>query len=171
MFETVWIGCLIIFCGRIVDVSLNTMRTILMVKERTAQAAIVGIMEVTVWFFVVRNAITADLGLFAGLAYAGGFAVGTIVGGRIAKRFISGNVVLQIVINKNDEMVQTIRNAGFGVSVVDVKESDYGAGKYMLFCDIDKNRLDELKHIVHEYEESAFIMVSETKHVFNGFIK
>jgi Uncharacterized protein conserved in bacteria len=172
MTTEVWIVCLGVFFGRIVDVSLGTLRTMLTVKEKTLMAAMVGVVEVTIWFFIVRQALmVGGNGVAPGLSYAAGFAIGTLIGGKISKHFIKGNIVLQIVINKNDELVQVIRNAGFGVSVVDVNESDFGGQKYMLFCDIDKSRLEELRYIVTKYDENAFIMVSETKHVFNGFIK
>ena len=172
MTTEVWLVCIGIFFGRILDVTLGTVRSVLTIKEKTRIAALVGVAEVTIWFFIVREALTmGGNGIAPGLAYAAGFALGTLAGGQIAKRFIKGNVVVQIVINKNDELVQVIRNAGFGVSVVDVNESDFGGQKYMLFCDIDKSLLEELRYIITKYDESAFIMVSETKHVFNGFIK
>ncbi len=172
MTPEAWVICLEIFFGRIADVSLGTLRTMLTVKEKTLAAACVGFVEVSIWFLIVRAALTmGGNGIVPGLCYAGGFAIGTMIGGFVSRRFIKGNVVLQIVIDRNDELVQVIRSAGFGVSVVDVKGSDYGGDKYMLFCDIDKDRLEELKRLVHKYEEHAFIMVQENKRVYNGFIK
>ena len=172
MTAEMWLVCLGIFLGRIIDVSLGTVRTVLTIKEKTVAAALVGVVEVTVWFFIVRQALTTGgNGIAPGLAYAAGFALGTVAGGKVSRKFIKGNVVVQIVIHKNDELIQVIRSAGFGVSVVDVNESDFGGEKYMLFCDIDKSRLEELRYIITKYDENAFIMVSETKHVFNGFIK
>lgn len=172
MNQAIWFTCLLIFFGRIIDVSMGTFRTMLTVKEKTLAAALVGFVEVSIWFMIVRQALSlSGNGILPGISYAAGFAIGTLIGGAIAKRFIKGNVVLQIVIDKNDEMVQVIRDAGFGVSAVNVNGSDYGGEKYMLFCDIDKKRLDELKYIVHKFDANAFIMVQETKSVFNGFIK
>jgi uncharacterized protein YebE (UPF0316 family) len=163
--------CAEIFLGRIIDVSLNTVRTILMVKEKIVTATVVGILEVTVWFFVVRSALTSDVGIWSGLAYAAGFAAGALVGGALSKKLIRGNVVLQIVVDRNHDLIKAIRSAGFGVSVIDVNQSDYSGEKYMLLCDIDKTRISELKQLVYRYERQAFIMVSETKYVYNGFIK
>jgi uncharacterized protein YebE (UPF0316 family) len=165
-----WV-CVQIFLCRILDVSLGTVRMVLTVKEKTVPAAAIGFIEVTVWFLVVREALTTGSGLVAGFAYAGGFAAGTLIGGIISKRFIKGNVVLQIVTAKNDDMVCAIQAAGFGVSVINVNSTDLGEEKYMLFCDINKSRLVELKDLIHKYEKGAFIMVQENKQVYNGFIK
>lgn len=168
---TVFLMCVQIFLCRIADVSLGTIRTVLTVKEKSAPAAVIGFFEVLIWFLVVREALTIDAGLPAGIAYAGGFAAGTLIGTQISKRFIKGNVVVQIVTEKDDDMVAAIRKAGFGVSVVNVNGSEYGEEKYMLFCDIDKSRLSELKALAHKFDNDAFIMVQDTKQVFNGFIK
>ena len=172
MATAIWFVCLEIFFGRIIDVTLGTVRSVLTIKEKVFYAALIGLFEVSIWFFVVRQALAVgEGGIFAGLSYAAGFAIGTLIGGQLSKLFIKGNVMLQIVTDKNDDMVAAIRGAGFGVSVVNVNGSDYSGEKYMLFCDIDKARLDELKKLAHRHDDSAFIMVQETKHVFNGFIK
>ena len=83
--------CIKIFCCRIIDVSLATMRTIVTVKGKPLVAALIGFIETTIWFLIVREAL-----LFAGnnsnwvvaIAYAGGFASGTFLGGILAKKFI-----------------------------------------------------------------------------------
>ena len=86
--------CIKIFFIRILDVSLGTMRMILIVKEKKFRASIIGFIEVAVWFTVVKQALsTADTSLWIIIAYSGGFATGTYIGS-----FISGNlskVILQ----------------------------------------------------------------------------
>ena len=80
-------------------------------------------------------------------------------------------IILFSAVLKNDDLIVAVRSEGFGASVVDVKGSDYGCEKYMLFCEIPSSRLKELKGIVHKHDPKAFIMVQETKKVYNGFIK
>ena len=163
--------CVKIFFCRIADVSLGTVRTVLTVKEKTLAAAFIGFIEVLLWFLIVREALSATgNGLITGIAYAAGFATGTYIGGKIARKFIKGNVVVQVVTtSRNDDLVRSVRAAGFGVSVVDVNSSEFGDEKYMLFCEIGSRRLKDLKKLVHSYDSSAFIMVQDTKHVFNGY--
>ena len=54
------ISCLTIFCCRIIDVSLGTVRTILTVKERTLLSSVIGFLEVFIWYMVVKDALTGD---------------------------------------------------------------------------------------------------------------
>lgn len=163
--------CVEIFLCRIVDVSLATLRMMLTVKEKPVPAALIGFVESMIWFLVVREALTTEGGIWAGIAYAAGFATGTFIGGLISRRFIKGNVMVQVVTHKSEEMVAAIRTAGYGVSVVNVNGSDYGDEKYMLFCEIGNGSLPDLKKLVHKHDEGAFIMVQDTKVVYNGFIK
>ncbi len=165
--------CLEIFFCRIVDVSCSTLRMVLTVKEKPLYAAITGFIETFLWFVAVRGALTIDGGgLPVAIAYAGGFATGTFVGGKISSRFIRLNITCQIVTSARDEeLVERIRARGYGVTVLDVHSSQFGGEKYMLFCEIPSTRLEELKALVHEQDPKAFFMVQETKYVFNGFVK
>jgi len=170
---TVFLLCVKIFFCRILDVSLSTVRTIVTVKGKSAVAALIGFVEVTIWFLVVREALNTDeTSIFIAIAYAGGFAAGTYIGGKLAGKYIKGMINLQVVTSKQDDaMVEAIRNAGYAVSVVNVNPSEYGEGKYMLFMEVPSAKQNELKALVHRLDEGAFIMVHETKYVYNGFFK
>ncbi|MBQ6012780.1 MAG: hypothetical protein IJL27_01890, partial [Firmicutes bacterium] len=78
----VLLSCIKIFLCRIMDVSLGTFRTMLTVKGRNQLAALVGFCEVFLWYVIVRDALTGDAPVLAtAIAYAGGYATGTFVGG------------------------------------------------------------------------------------------
>jgi len=167
--------CIKIFCCRIIDVSLATMRTIVTVKGKPLIAALIGFVETTIWFLIVREAL-----LFAGnnsnwvvaIAYAGGFASGTFLGGILAKKFINENITVQIVTSgKYDSMLEEIRDAGYAITVLDINTSKFGKKKYMLFCEIKNSQLNEFKSLIYALDKKAFIMVQETKYVYNGFLK
>ena len=165
--------CLRIFFSRILDVSLATVRTMLTVKGKSKTAACVGFVEIIIWFLAVRTAFNSDeAGIILAIAYAGGFAAGTFIGGIISSKFIKGTVTVQIVTSgKNDDLISAIRNAGFAVTVVNVNSSEYSGEKYMLFAQIASDRLSEFKQLVYDKDDRAFIIVQESKYVYNGFIK
>ncbi|MEA5051801.1 MAG: DUF5698 domain-containing protein [Oscillospiraceae bacterium] len=172
MTLTVFLLCLKIFFCRILDVTFGTVRQVLTIKEKTALAALCGFVEVLIWYLVVREALSSDAGLYTAVAYAGGFATGTYIGGRIAHRFIRIKVTAQVVTSSRDDaLVAAVRAAGFGVSVVNVNGSQYGDEKYLLIIEMNGSRVKELKKLVHGIDAHAFIYVEESKHVFNGFIK
>lgn len=165
--------CIKIFCVRIMDVSLGTIRTIVTVKGKTAYASLIGFIEVFIWFIIVREALNTDeTSIFVALSYAGGYATGTFIGGMLSNKFISGNLSVQVVLNSaNNDIVNKIREAGFAVSVIDVKGKNLNELKYMLFIEINKKRLNSLKKLIRSLDERAFIVVNETKMVQNGYLK
>lgn len=163
--------CLKIFFVRIMDVSLGTIRTIMTVKGRSLIASLIGFIEVTIWFLVVKEAINTDSNsLWIVISYAGGYATGTFIGGRLSEKLISGTVGVQAILSsQNDEIIKIIREHGYAVSVMDVKGQN--DKKYMLFIEINKKRLHHLQELIKELDERAFIVVNETKYVMNGYIK
>ncbi|MDO4567028.1 MAG: DUF5698 domain-containing protein [Oscillospiraceae bacterium] len=171
MSQEVLIICVQIFLSRILDVSLGTVRTVLTVKGKPKYAALIGFIETLLWFLVVREALQVDSGgIYTAVAYAAGFAAGTYVGGLLAGRIVQGNVSVQIVTSGlNEELVCAIRAAGFGATVLDVHGSEFSGGKYMIFCEIPGARLSELRAIIDAHDEHAFVMVQETKYVYNGY--
>ncbi len=173
MTWSLFLLCVKIFFSRVLDVSLGTIRTMLLVKGKNRTAAVVGFLEIMIWFMVVRTAFNSnEAGIILAIAYAGGFAAGTSVGGILSSRFIKGTVTVEIVTTgKDDDLISTIRNAGFAVTVINVNSSEYSGERYMLFSQIASDRLSEFKELIYSKDPSAFIVVQESKYVYNGFIK
>lgn len=164
--------CLKIFFVRILDVSLGTLRTMITVKGKTLYASIVGFFEVFVWFLVVKEALnTNETSIFIAISYSLGFATGTYIGGYLSKKFISGNLSVQIITDKAyPDMVEKLRSEGYGVSVIDVEGKNKNQEKFMLFIEINKKSFNHLQKVVKNIDKNAFIVVNETKFVFNGFM-
>lgn len=164
--------CLKIFFVRILDVSLGTVRTIISVKGQNLLASIIGFVEITIWFLVVKEAInTENTSLWIVFSYASGFSVGTYIGGLLSSKFIEGNLGVQIITGEhNYELIDILRKEGYGVTVIDVKGQN-NSGKYMLFIEINNKNFNHLKNVVKKHDSQAFIVVNETKYVQNGYLK
>ena len=171
MTTALLLSCIKIFCCRILDVTCGTVRTILTVKENTKGAALMGFIEVFLWYVVVRDAMTSDGPVIAiAVAYAAGFATGTYVGGQIARRIISGNVTVQVVTShRDDAMLAAIRDAGYAITVVNANESEFAESKYLIIASVDKKQLKAFEELIKEKDAHAFIMVSETKSYVGGY--
>ncbi|MBR0052179.1 MAG: DUF2179 domain-containing protein [Firmicutes bacterium] len=171
MTTALLLSCIKIFCCRILDVTCGTVRTILTVKENTKGAALMGFIEVFLWYVVVRDAMTNDGPVIAiAVAYAAGFATGTYVGGQIARRIISGNVTVQVVTShRDDAMLAAIRDAGYAITVLNANESEFAESKYLIIASVDKKHLKAFEELIKEKDPKAFIMVSETKSYVGGY--
>lgn len=162
--------CIKVFFVRITDVTMGTFRTILTVKAKPIQASMIGFIEVLIWFLVVKEALNTDSNsIFVAISYAGGFATGTFLGGKLSQKFISGNSSLQ-VITKNKKIIDVISGSGYGVTVIDAKGYN-DAKKYMLLIEVNNKNIGDVKNIIKKLDKQAFIIITETKLVQNGYIK
>lgn len=169
---TVLLLCLQIFFFRIIDVSMGVTRTIMLVKRKTLLAALIGFVEVLIWFLIVRNALNyASTSIFIALAYALGFATGTLIGGFLSRRFIHTKINVQVITSMRDEKItKAIRGAGFPITILDAFGSgDDKAPRYLLFIEMNSNDFNKLKNLVLSLDPRAFIFVNELTNSVNGF--
>lgn len=166
-----FITCLKIFFARILDVSLGTIRTVLVVKERRLIPSIIAFFEVLIWFLVAREALSTDLDSWLiPIFYSLGYATGTYLGGIISNRYIRGVIGVQVITKSKgcNKMLKEIRDNGFGVSVIDLKNPQDTIKKNMLIIQLDKAKLKKLTKIIRSNDKDAFVVINETKYIQNG---
>ena len=165
--------CLYIFFGRIVEMSISTIKTVLTIKEKTFTAALMAFVEITIWFFIARNALNNTGGypiFIIAMAYAGGYSSGTYIGGKLAKKVVSGHLFIDVITSKRDDSVLfALREAGYGLTVLEANNYNPGHEKYLIIFDIDKKDLGKLKAKVKELDPDAYIIVRETKTTVGGY--
>lgn len=164
--------CIKIFLARILDVSLGTFVTILTVKGQRVSAAILGFIDVLIWFLVVKEALNTNINsIWIAISYAGGYAAGTFIGTTLSINLINGKILVQVVFDSSlKKEVEKIRRQGYAVSEVNCTGKDK-AKKVMLFIEVDKKHLNSLRKTISQIDSNAFVIVNETKYVENGFFK
>ena len=165
------ISCLTIFCCRIIDVSLGTIRTILTVKERTLLSSLIGFLEVFIWYIVVKDALTGDApALLTAISYAGGYAAGTFVGGKLAGALVSGQVTMQVVTSKRDpEALAYLRSFGYGLTVLNVEAGRDGVEKHLIISTIDRKQVRIFRENIERVDPKAMIMIQSTVSRVGGY--
>lgn len=169
---TLFLLCIKIFIARIIDVSLSTFVTVLTVKEKRLTATLLGFIDVIIWFLVVKEALnTPESSIWIALSYAGGYAAGTFIGTTLSRVLINGKISVQVVLDYlASNKIDKIRDAGYAVSQIECTGKD-NKKKLMLFIELDKKNLNDLKKIISKIDKNAFLVVNETKYVENGFFK
>lgn len=162
-------GYMLIFFARISDVSLSTVRTLMVVQGRKFHAATIGFFEIIIYITALGKVVSGldDPGNL--LAYALGFASGNYVGIFIEEKIALGNFTAQVVLkeSKNREVLDSLRDSGFGVT--SVQGSGKEGAREILNIALKRKDLDKLKQILYEYDERVFITVSNTKPVSGGY--
>lgn len=156
--------CIKIFFARILDVSLNTIRTTFVIKGKTFIVALIAFIEITIWLLVARTAINVELNLWIVISYSGGYTMGTILGTTFINKFVKTNMEL-IVISTKIKNTKKIKDKNFGVSILNKDKN-----KTILLIETSKKRLDELTTLLKKLDDEAFITIKETKTIINGYM-
>lgn len=156
-----------IFFARIIDVSLGTIRIMMVSRDRKLPAAALGFFEVLVWAIVVTELITNLDNWVNFVAYAGGFATGTYVGMYIEGLLKVGTIIVRIITqDKFQELTNALKEAGFTITSLD------GAGGFVpvkvIFTILKRKRWDEIVSIIEAHDPNAFYSVEEVKYASAG---
>jgi uncharacterized protein YebE (UPF0316 family) len=158
----------LIFLSRIVDVSLGTLRIILVSKGLRRLAPIIGFFEVLIWLIVINQIMQNVSNVATYFGYAAGFAAGTYFGMFIEKRLSIGNVVVRVITQKDAGLLfEKLKEEKFGVTVIDAT----GTQGYVkiLFMIVKKQRLEEAIKLVEQYNPNAFFTIENVQEVKSAF--
>ena len=86
MIDSTILWSLLIFVGRIIDVSMGSIRVNMIVRRKKTFAAIIGFFEVAIFISIIVRIIQEIDNIYGILSYAGGFAVGTVIGIMISEK-------------------------------------------------------------------------------------
>ncbi|HUH79378.1 MAG TPA: DUF2179 domain-containing protein [Methanoregula sp.] len=157
----------LIFCARICDVTLGTIRVIFISKGIKYIAPCIGFFEVIIWLLAIGQVMNNLTNFVAYVAYGAGFASGTFIGMLIEERISIGLASVRII-TKDDPvaLVQYLRSHNYGVTSID---GEGGTGRVkMVFTIIKRQDLSHVISIIKQFYPSAFYSVEEIKSVAEG---
>ncbi len=157
-----WLIPLAIYFGKIIELSLNSIRIVSIAKGFKRLALVISFLEAIIWVIIIVN-IIGDIDNWLNiLAFAFGQATGTYMGIWIEQKLALGLVMIRLVTQKaTSELLVQLRSAGFRVVDVDAT-SNYGNVK-ILFATIRRKSLNEFTRLVHRFNPYAFFTVEEVK--------
>ncbi len=154
----------LIFCARICDVTLGTVRVIFVTRGYKFWAAVTGFFEVLIWIIVISHVIKNLVNPLSYIAYAAGFATGNYVGILVAEKIALGSVLVRVLFSQDiKSLIDTIRQAGFGVTCFD------GIGEYgpikEIFTVISRRQVASFLAIIKSFDPDAFYVIEEVRTV------
>ncbi|MBM3695891.1 MAG: DUF2179 domain-containing protein [Actinobacteria bacterium] len=155
---------LLIVSLRLVDVSLGTLRIILLSRRHRLLPAAIGFVEVFTWLVAATLVFSSLNSPPRMLAYAGGFALGTILGTLLESWLAVGTTMMRVVTPVTSPQVEgALRKAGFAVTMVNADGRD---GEVRLaFTIIPRRRAREALRIVHSLDPAAFVTLQDIETV------
>jgi uncharacterized protein YebE (UPF0316 family) len=156
-----------IFCARVCDMSLDTIRVIFMSKGIKYLPAIIGFFEVIIWLVAIGQVMNNLTNVVCYIAYGAGFATGTIVGMAIEEKLSLGLTSVRIITKEDpSDLMQYLRMHDYGVTSID---GEGATGKVkMVFTIIKRQDLSHVISIIKQFNPAAFYSIEEVKSVAEG---
>jgi len=164
-----WLMPIVIFLARILDVSIGTIRVILVISGARYLAAVLGFFEVVIWVLavgsVVHNLDSPPI-LFG---YAAGFATGTLIGMTIEDKIALGWRVVRVIAPESKGLLApALREAGFRVTVVEGSGRDGPVD--IAFSVIRRRELPKFYKVVGQVTPKAFVAVERADRPNHGLL-
>lgn len=168
-FWSAFLWAFLIFAARVMDVGLGTIRVQLIVHRRKALAAMVGFVEIVIYILVVSKVIQDIGNWFNVLAYAGGFAVGTLLGMVLSERMGRRVVEVTVIVHEPVEKVEAaVREAGFALTRYTGEGRDGPVDVLTVIC--GTRQLPRLIQVVTQVDPRAFLYTQELAGLRGGYV-
>ena len=157
-----WLTPMIIFIGRICDVTLGTLRIIFVSKGEKKKAPVVGFFEVFIWVIVISQIFSNANDIVAYLSYAGGYAAGNFVGIMVENKIAIGFLLFRIYTKKDGaELTRLLNDNGFGSTCL----KGEGAISEVSVIETVVSRKSEKKvvRLVNLFDPDAFYLVEDVR--------
>lgn len=162
-----WYIPLLIFAARVCDVSLGTMRTLMLMSGNRWLTPILGFCEVIIWVLAVSGVLTHLNNWFAILAYGGGFATGIMMGQLIEDRIAMGYRILRVInTNRELDLSARLRECGYRVTKVDGHGRD--GPVEMAFLVVPRRKVRPVQATLREEAPHAFVTVERVDRPSGG---
>lgn len=159
---------LLILLLQLIYVPTFTLRTIMLVKGRSAAASVLGFAEALIYVFGLSIVFSGEQSFLTMFVYAIGFGVGILIGTKIESELAIGYTTLQVIlINNNEALIEELRADGYGVTTFVGHGRD--EPRYKLEILTKRNQEEGLFEVIQDYEPNAFIIAYEPKSFKGGF--
>ena len=159
---------LLIFCARLIDVTLSTIRIVFIARGLRRLAPLIGFIEILIWLVAIGQVMQHLDRPINYLAYAGGFAAGTWIGLKLENKLAIGLVAVRIITRTDaTDLVESLQTSNFGVT-------SFGArgikGRVRLLLTVVPRRdLGRVQDLVRELNPGAFLSVEDVREASEGY--
>jgi uncharacterized protein YebE (UPF0316 family) len=158
---------ILIALARICDVTIGTLRILTLSRGHKFLAPFLGFFEVLIWIVVTTKIIQNLNNVLCYVGYAGGFAIGNLIGIVIEERLAIGTLVIRIITKQDASgLIDGLRDAGHGVTSIPAQGS-MGL-VHVIYSVIKRSALDEVVKIIMKFNPKAFYSIEDVRYVSEG---
>ncbi len=160
----------LIFFAKVIEVSLMTLRVVLITKGERRIGAVIGFFEVSLWIVIASTVISgvADDPIKA-IVYALGFSCGNYMGSILESKIGLGVSEIKAIVKKihGQDLAKHMRELGYAVTVVEGEGMNFD--RNILFMFVKRKNVKACVQALTYSQSNAVITVSELKPMYGGF--
>ncbi len=165
-----WLSAAVIFVLRLLDVTLGTLRTLAIFRGYRALAWVMSFGQALIFVLAVRQVIVNARSWVELVAYAAGYATGTVLGIWLEGRLALGYSYVRIVSpHKATRIAEVLRAAGFAVTEIPGRGLQGTVG--VLESAVPRRQVNEMLELAREVDPNAFITVEEIRPPMRGHFR
>ena len=165
-----WV-CLIVCAAKIIEISIQSLKTCMMVKGQRLKAAGLGFVECTIWGLVISTIIgTLGDNIFLLFFYCIGYAVGLFLGSTIESRIALGTSNLELIASDDStkKITAYLKEQNRGYTVFEGHGSKDKMN--MIFIVLPRKETPKvLREIRKECDGKVFVVASEVSKYAGGY--
>lgn len=164
---------IIVFFGKIIEVSISTLRLVLINRGERVIGSITAVFEVTLWILITGTVLmNFQKDFFKVIVYITAFGIGNYVGSLLENKLAFGLCSVHVILQENQnvaDMVERLRAEHFGVTMMDGKGKD--GDRKLLMISLKRKRINQVLKIIDENAVHAFVTVCDVKLAKGGYLK
>ncbi len=163
--------CLIVCAAKIIEITIQSLKTCMMVKGQRLKAAGLGFLECSIWGLVISTIIsTLGDNLVLLVFYCAGYATGLFLGSTLENKIALGTSNLEIIANaeSTEKIIAYLLERGMGYTVFEGRGSkDRMNMVFIVLARKDVSRV--LAELRHACDGKLFVSVSEVSKYAGGY--
>ena len=163
--------CLLVCGAKIVEITIQSLKTCMMVKGQRLKAAGLGLLECVIWGLVISTIIgTLGDNLFLLAFYCVGYATGLFLGSTIESKIALGTSNLELIAGEEStaKIIAYLKENGRGYTVFE----GYGSvdKMNMIFIVMPRKQIPKvLKEVRGICDNKVFVVTSEVSKYAGGY--
>ena len=162
--DSIWIYVFIFF-GKIIEVSIATLRIVLISRGERTVGSCVAIVEITIWLIVTGTVITGfQTDLMKVVVFVVAFAIGNFFGSWLEEKLALGLSQIQIIVHDREsehELMNALREKGFGVTTMEVRGMD--DTRFMLLVILKRKLVKEALALIDQTCSNALVTIGDVE--------
>ncbi len=155
---------------KVVEVSIGTLRIVLITRGERVLGAFLGFLEVLIWIILVSTVLT-DISSdpIKVVVYAAGFGLGNYVGSILEEKLGIGNVRVEAIVleEHGEELATKIREKGYAVTILEGKGMNYD--RNVLLMNIRRKDCQGVVGMIKSIQGNVVITMNDIKPVYGGY--